>query len=560
MSSNNNHNHIHHQHSNSDSNKRISAVINQSNTTSTPTPTPTPLNLIGANIRPDHEVSLITSSSSSSSISSSTSSTSSSSNPIKINSRTNSPALTVPNINESDDIFLPLQSDSNVDFNFPTNNKSQQDKQHTRRHSRVHSRNLSVFFPRPGQEPFNKPHSPIPSAALTPTQVIEIPNQDHSAPSSSIDQTPSSSSSFNYKSPTTSSQTKGRRGHHHRHSLSHNFFPFLSNAPHSPCPPTPASIPRPVPSSARSHQYHHHHQTQQLPGHRKQSSILKSGLQPIPIILTILTFLIGFRLWITGDVAMIGIGYLVICEALGLSWDLYLSILINRVSQHQDLRYPFGISRFSTLARFTRSVYLLFAAMYVCKESIEHVVLNHSHVHHDHPEIINQVLLVLSMLSIGSSAIVMPEDIGGGHRRYYTIAFSIVLLLSQLFSTQIQQVAIGRIVGLLEVFAFVSLGLQESIKIGKVLLQTSPNEHEFLKEKHALQTGLDFIKENEKKIKKVYPIKLWKLTEEEKLVTYLKLGVNKNSVNGFESIELLSSVRNALIGISDELSIEFVSI
>ncbi|EGG02203.1 uncharacterized protein MELLADRAFT_72822 [Melampsora larici-populina 98AG31] len=257
---------------------------------------------------------------------------------------------------------------------------------------------------------------------------------------------------------------------------------------------------------------------------------------------------------------MIGIGYLVICEALGLSWDIYLAFLFNQSQQIQDLRYPFGTARFSTLARFTRSIYLLFAAMYVCKESIEHVVLNHSHVHHDHPEIINQVLLVLSILSVAGSAIVLPDDVGGGYRRLYSIGFSFGLLLSQSFSNQLQQVAIGRLIGLLEVFSFISLGLQESIIMGKVLLQTSPTSNEFIKEKHTLQTGLSFIKENEKKIQKVYPIKIWKLTETEKLVTFVKLGIKSNSINGFESIELLASVRNALIGIGDELSVEFVSV
>ncbi|KAH9810623.1 hypothetical protein DFH28DRAFT_985294 [Melampsora americana] len=286
------------------------------------------------------------------------------------------------------------------------------------------------------------------------------------------------------------------------------------------------------------------------------------------MIFTLLTYLIGFRLWITGDVAMIGIGYLIICEALSLTWDLSLSILIHQTQSFQDLRLPFGVSRFSTLFRFTRSVYLLFAAMYICKESIEHLVLNHTHVHHPHTQFINQILLSLSILSVGLSWILMPVDIGVGYRRIYTIGFSLVLLLSYLFLNKVQQVSMNQIIGLLEVFSFLSLGLQDSIKIGKVLLQTTPNETEFIKEKNTLKTGLKFIQENETKIKRVMEMKVWKLSEEEseseegggKMVTFIKFGILKNSLSSFDLIEILSSVKNALMGISDELSIEFVSI
>ncbi|KAH9810624.1 hypothetical protein DFH28DRAFT_491938 [Melampsora americana] len=199
----------------SDPHKRISAVINQ----------PSPLNLIGSNIRPDH--------STTSTASSTTSSTTSSASASSISSNTSTsiqPHHSITSSNqESDDLFLPLQSDSNLNINFSNQLTSPNDQHHHRRHSRVHSRNLSVFFPRPNQERTNESHSPslIDSNPSTPTQVIEIPIRDQSNLNSS-DQTPSTSSSFNFKSPTTHSQTKGRRGHHHRHSLSHKFSLFIS--------------------------------------------------------------------------------------------------------------------------------------------------------------------------------------------------------------------------------------------------------------------------------------------------------------------------------------------
>ena len=37
-----------------------------------------------------------------------------------------------------------------------------------------------------------------------------------------------------------------------------------------------------------------------------------------------------------------------------------------------------------TLAFFAQSVYLIFAAVYVCKEALEHMLLSHGEGHHHH--------------------------------------------------------------------------------------------------------------------------------------------------------------------------------
>ena len=103
---------------------------------------------------------------------------------------------------------------------------------------------------------------------------------------------------------------------------------------------------------------------------------------------------LGAALWVTGQagesLAVTGLGYLVVFDALGafsavmiegrargidVVWDI-LGRGSARVSE-QAVRYPFGTHRLVTLSLFSQCVYLLFSAVYVCKESVEHVLLMH---------------------------------------------------------------------------------------------------------------------------------------------------------------------------------------
>lgn len=136
------------------------------------------------------------------------------------------------------------------------------------RHGRIHSRNLSVFFPRPGGE--------------QPSSIAEVDNDDEdnggvqevevrsdgdpsreSAPRVARQRLgdgfkfggqPASSSLIASSSLPIMGNTK-RRGHHHKHSLSHNFFSFMepggagpSAAPTS-TPGSPWNPMSPFPSS-----------------------------------------------------------------------------------------------------------------------------------------------------------------------------------------------------------------------------------------------------------------------------------------------------------------------
>lgn len=107
---------------------------------------------------------------------------------------------------------------------------------HTRRHSRLHSRNLSIFFPRPhatiseDERPADEEAPPpSPDPILIPaTQSEEIVGsgaQEFNAAFTFGGLPKSNSEPSGIRS--AASGITARRGHHHKHSLSHNFFSFL---------------------------------------------------------------------------------------------------------------------------------------------------------------------------------------------------------------------------------------------------------------------------------------------------------------------------------------------
>lgn len=166
------------------------------------------------------------------------------------------------------------------------------------RHQRLHSRNLSIFFPRPGSLPTNTiaedgtqelelggsvegknlgeaPVSLIPSASSAgsinahPRKLGEGFTFGARPPSSAL--VDSGDGETDDGPPTQATSRANRRGHHHKHSVSHNFFSFLepgANArpqdPHQQQQPdeliTPHTVETPIsslvpqtPFSAQSH-------------------------------------------------------------------------------------------------------------------------------------------------------------------------------------------------------------------------------------------------------------------------------------------------------------------
>lgn len=324
---------------------------------------------------------------------------------------------------------------SPLSFSFPdpqlATSATENSAKNARRHSRIHSRNLSVFFPRPGT---------LPDSSLTiaedGAQEIEIrpdaQTKISSAPGmhrsrSDSPQTPFGAG-FTFGSrppgqtPTSISSTSSRRGHHHKHSLSHNFFSFLEPGssvsgdsfpteelhtqptitPQSPWTPNSAVNSQPSPTSSQN-------------GHVAE---VKPTSAPIAaMILAFGQFVLGAWLWVSGQqigsLACTGLGYWVVFDSLGvfvariLPW--YLDSRRQPTSGNIDaIRRPYGrvldntvstrlisfnsTARLQTVFVFSQAVYLLFSSVYICKETVEHLLLSASseeghHHHHGDEEI-----------------------------------------------------------------------------------------------------------------------------------------------------------------------------
>ncbi|GAA5907596.1 hypothetical protein JCM8208_000013 [Rhodotorula glutinis] len=267
-----------------------------------------------------------------------------------------------------------------------------QQRTHARQHSRIHERNLSAFFPRPGQ------------AAQGYGDTFVDPHADPLAQPAVADIPAAASNGNGHADPFVVSPPKTRRGHHHRHSVSHNLFPFLdpaaAAAAHPPPPGTASS-----PSSARPHT----NDDAQLPSLSSSASRTRFAHLPFPLrfllfastslplptrlvlALALAQVALGATLWVQGQagesLAVTGLGYLVVFDGVAAlssalleregALEMTLAALGGSGNKDLSIRRPYGPARLVTLSHFSQAVYLLFSAVYVCKESIEHVLLLH---------------------------------------------------------------------------------------------------------------------------------------------------------------------------------------
>ncbi|KAL0945998.1 hypothetical protein HGRIS_012273 [Hohenbuehelia grisea] len=315
----------------------------------------------------------------------------------------------------------------------------------SRRHSRMHSRNLSVFFPRPG----SLPHSTISEDGV---QELEVHVDDIEAPISTI---PSAGSSVsmrsNHNGPPTplgsgftfggrppgsaggdhqpipppmgsAGSSRSRRGHHHKHSMSHSFFSFLepgADAPaarpedlHTQPTPTPVSPWQPIspfpgagttpPHSATSTS---HPQNGSAPVHAVDAYYAGHASQHLggtgSKVAGVLQFLLGSWLWVlgqqAGSLSSTGLGYWIVFDAFGVAIGTVIPGRWARQggpSEKERLRRSYGNARVETVLMFAQAVYLMFSSVYVCKETVEHLLLSagggavgvegHSEGHHHH--------------------------------------------------------------------------------------------------------------------------------------------------------------------------------
>ncbi|KAG1744856.1 hypothetical protein EDB19DRAFT_1632561 [Suillus lakei] len=285
---------------------------------------------------------------------------------------------------------------------------------HGRRHSRMHSRNLSIFFPRPHATISEDLPSDVESAPNNNTQSqidLHIPASQSEPLQIGHDRTASfsfGSSGTMPKSNSTGAVPAGvttRRGHHHKHSLSHNFFSFLDPSRqsqpeakaeelHTAPTPAPMSPWSPV-SNVQGRESASSSNVDLTTGTSSRSSSASPAPSPPPYhtqfslnlskdgnfarFASVLQFCLGGLVWTRGQsigsLACTGLGYWVVFDAFGIAVG---GPLLGSGK-------GFGPVRTQTTLLFAQCVYLMFAGVYVAKEAIEHILLSAGHGHgHGH--------------------------------------------------------------------------------------------------------------------------------------------------------------------------------
>ncbi|KAG2136635.1 hypothetical protein DEU56DRAFT_804990 [Suillus clintonianus] len=282
---------------------------------------------------------------------------------------------------------------------------------HGRRHSRMHSRNLSIFFPRPHATISEDLPSDVESAPNNRSQSqidLHIPVSQSEPLQIGHDRTASfsfGSSGTMPKSDSTGAVPAGvtaRRGHHHKHSLSHNFFSFLDPSRQSQPEAKPEELhtaPTPAPmspwspvSNIQGGESVSSSNADLTTGTSSRSNSASPAPSPSPSqtnfswnlskngnlarVACVLQFCLGALVWVRGQaigsLACTGLGYWVVFDAFGIAVGGPLLGMGKG---------GFGPARTQTTLLFAQCVYLMFAGVYVAKEAVEHILLSAGHGH-----------------------------------------------------------------------------------------------------------------------------------------------------------------------------------
>uniref|UniRef100_A0A0W0F0L4 Cation efflux protein transmembrane domain-containing protein n=1 Tax=Moniliophthora roreri TaxID=221103 RepID=A0A0W0F0L4_MONRR len=428
----------------------------------------------------------------------------------------------------------------------PFNNNEQKPQ---RRHGRMHSRNLSIFFPRPG----SLPQSTI---AEDGSQELEIPNDEESA-MHSADSLPSrrrrvesahaptngsitplgAGFTFGARPPGSApipppmnaggsnSGSRSRRGHHHKHSLSHNFFSFLepgstqTQTPGSelhtqptPVPVSPWNPISPFPTTPHTPPTPYYRTGEKEKGDGGSEVEEERENVPGASAFCFAQFILGASLWVSGQqngsLSATGLGYWVVYDAFGIGVERVLPGYLSRQKQTGTKRRYYGDARIETVMQFAQSVYLMFAAVYICKETVEHVLLSagssssgvgeHEGHHHHHADVLGINFPILLIL-LSSMTMAVSAFIYGTHRKtveltglripqlspqsdiwsnpYITapLGFALCLVGITVLVPSTHHIAIDLFLASIATIITFKLAYRASVVLGTVLLQTSPS-------------------------------------------------------------------------------------
>ncbi|KAG8687754.1 hypothetical protein FRC08_011790 [Ceratobasidium sp. 394] len=98
--------------------------------------------------------------------------------------------------------------------------------------------------------------------------------------------------------------------------------------------------------------------------------------------------MVGAAMWVAGQrkgsLACTGLGYWVVFDAMGVAMGVVGHELREGDAVGGSARLPFGTARLEVTMLFAQVVYLMFAAVYICKETVEHLLLAAGSSHHHH--------------------------------------------------------------------------------------------------------------------------------------------------------------------------------
>ncbi|KAJ9107856.1 hypothetical protein QFC19_002762 [Naganishia cerealis] len=398
---------------------------------------------------------------------------------------------------------------------------------------RVHARNLSLFFPQPDANgvvppPLRSPSMVADGEREAPVTLIlpkGEPSKPHSANGFSFGLPPpprSPSISVGVVGGidipgqhTTVDPSKKRRGHHHRHSMSYNFFPFLDDTVPNPAVAVPndssTSSLRDPPLSAKpktvaSTLLNGTESTQELEissipllpspfqAEKRRSMLAKMrGMSPqsqLKAGLGGLELFLGVSLWVDGqlhgNVSMTGLGYLLVFDAMGLLLQVWGGCLTNGMAAQSTIANPFGAILSHNLditgannSRSDNSIFLLLVAS--LSSIISGAFLQ------NHAKLVEAVGPLLLKSSKGAAFVThvykLHPTLGHYLEKYLDNPFSsavsaccIIAVLAQAFVPVGQTDLSEKSLALVETILAFWLAYPASVAFGKVLLQTAPSQ------------------------------------------------------------------------------------
>jgi len=307
------------------------------------------------------------------------------------------------------------------------------------------------------------------------------------------------------------------------------------------------------------------------------------SIEPLAVVASIFQFLLGAMMWIsgqqTGSLSCTGLGYWVVFDAFGIALSRVLPGYLAGDRLQSRTRRTYGNGRVETLLMFSQSVYLIFSAVYICKEAVEHFLLSagedvhHHGDHHHHASSIGLpfILAVSTLVTLIGSALAFENhakvlQVSGKQLPQITsvlpstrssfslfadknqpptkltlllanpfsispISFALAIIVSASLLHEGQQRQFDLLLAGIEGIITFSLAYPASVALGSVLLQTSPPRGSASGRMEAFLRAMKEI-ERHPQVVHLPPPHIWQLTpsvpSKQSLVVTLELHVRKD--------------------------------